>query len=189
MAVRAGVSAALLLALAGGARAQCTFQNEIDPYTMYNDLNGDDAAQPRTRTPVQDAPPLHITTGECAASGYACMKQPEEADVIRSALVLAFVPVLLACAFVLVASIGAGDVVHKKTKKPADILFGSTGENLLFGALFYAANAILLYLVFRRSLDATSSAPLASGSGLVPSAGNASTLALVRRVSSATRFT
>ena len=37
----AGCAAAL-----GRVGAQdCTFQNEIDPYTMYNDLNGDDAAQ------------------------------------------------------------------------------------------------------------------------------------------------
>ena len=30
----------------GSVGAQdCTFQNEIDPYTMYNDLNGDSTAQ------------------------------------------------------------------------------------------------------------------------------------------------
>jgi hypothetical protein len=36
---------ALAATSARHASAQCTFSNEIDPYTQYNDLNGDSAAQ------------------------------------------------------------------------------------------------------------------------------------------------
>ena len=34
-----------LLGTATSVAAQCTFQNEIDPYTMYNDLHGDSSAR------------------------------------------------------------------------------------------------------------------------------------------------
>ena len=40
-----GVVAVLAASHARTASAQCTFSNEIDPYTQYNDLNGDNAAQ------------------------------------------------------------------------------------------------------------------------------------------------
>lgn len=41
----AGLAAGCVAVLGSVGAQDCTFQNEIDPYTMYNDLNGDSTAQ------------------------------------------------------------------------------------------------------------------------------------------------
>jgi len=102
------------------------------------------------------------------------MKHTTQSEMMRASLILALIPLFLASIFVLIAGFGAGDVVHKKTRKSADMLFGSTVENMFFASFFYTANAVAFYLMLSYGKDGGDGRPSGedAGSGLTPANAN-----------------